>query len=112
MVKPQSPTTNERPVPGLHDDDVDAFRRWADGLAGLPLSTLTRGDVGPMLSGRAWLDSAFDVFAALLTVQRRSVDRLLEAQHRIAAELIDAAWARTTAFSGLARPHRSEDARR
>jgi hypothetical protein len=96
----------------MHDDDVDAFRRWADGLVGLPISTLTRGDVGPMLSGRAWLDSAFDACAALLTVQRQSVDRLLEAQHRIAAELIDAGWACTTAISGLALPKRSEDAGR
>jgi hypothetical protein len=112
MVKPQSPTMNDLPVPGLHDDDVDAFRRWADGLVGLPISTLTRSDVGPMLSGRAWLDSAFDACAALLTVQRQSVDRLLAAQHRIAAELVDAAWARTTAISGLALPKRSEDARR
>jgi hypothetical protein len=112
MVKPQSPTRNDRPVVGMHDDDVDAFRRWADGLVGLPISTLTRGDVGPMLSGRAWLDSAFDACAALLTVQRQSVDRLLEAQHRIAAELIDAGWVCTTAISGLALPKRSEDAGR
>ncbi len=112
MVKPQSPTENDRPVLGLPDDDVDAIRRWADGLVGLPLSTLTRGDVGPMLSGRAWLDSAFDACTALLTIQRQSVDRLLAAQHRIAAELVDAAWARTTAISGLALAKRSEDARR
>lgn len=112
MVNPQSPTKNDRPLPGPHEDDVDAIRRWADGLVGLPISTLVRGDVGPMLSGRAWLDSAFDAFAALLTVQRKSVDRLLEAQHRIAAELIDAGWARTTAITTLVLPNRSEDARR
>jgi hypothetical protein len=99
-------------VLGLHDDDVDAFRRWADGLVGLPISTLTRGDVGPMLSGRAWLDSAFDACAALLTVQRRSVDRLLEAQHRIAAEIVDAGWARATAITAMTLPNRPEDARR
>ena len=55
MVKPQSPPKNDRPVFGVADDDVDTFRRWADGLVGLPISTLARGDVGPMLSGRAWL---------------------------------------------------------
>lgn len=114
MVESQSPTKNDRPVSGLHDADdaVDPLRRWADGLVSLPISTLARGDVGPMLSGRAWLDSAFDAFAALLTVQRQSIDRLLEAQHRIAAELIDAGWARTTAISGLALPGPSKDARR
>jgi len=115
MVKPQSPPENDRPVFGLADDDVDTIRRWADGLVGLPISTLARGDVGPMLSGRAWLDSAFDACTALLTVQRRSVDRLLEAQHRIAGELIDAGWARATAITAMAlpnRPNRPEDARR
>ena len=106
MVKPQ--------LIGLppQDEDVDALRRWADGLAGLPISVLARGDVGPMLSGRAWLDSAFDAVTALLTVQRQSVDRLLRAQHRVAAELMDAGWACTTTISGLVFPVRSEDARR
>jgi hypothetical protein len=108
MVKPQTQTKNDRP----RDDGVDALQHWADGLLGLPISALGRGDVGPMLSGRAWLDSAYDAVAALLTLQRRSVDRMLEAQHRIAAELIDAGWARTTAISGLALPDRSKDARR
>ena len=112
MVKPQSPPENDRPVFGVADDDVDMFRRWADGLVGLPISTLARGEVGPMLSGRAWLDSAFDACTALLTVQRRAVDRLLEAQHRIAAELVDAGWARATAITAMALPNRPEDARR
>ena len=114
MVNQQSPTKNDRPVSGLHDDDVDLdpLRRWADGLVGLPIGTLARGDVGPMLSGRAWLDSAFDACTAVLTIQRRSVDRLLEAQHRIAAELIDAGWARATAITAMALPNRPEDARR
>jgi len=112
MVKPQSPPKNDRPVFGVADDDVDTFRRWADGLVGLPISTLARGDVAPMLSGRAWLDSAFDACTALLTVQRRAVDRLLEAQHRIAAELVDAGWARATAITAMALPNRPEDARR
>jgi len=112
MVKPQSPPENDRPVFGLADDDADTFRRWADGLVGLPVSTLARGDVGPMLSGRAWLDSAFDACTALLTVQRRAVDRLLEAQHRIAAEIVDAGWARATAITAMTLPNRPEDARR
>ena len=112
MVKPQSPPENDRPVFGVADDDVDTFRRWADGLVGLPISTLARGEVGPMLSGRAWLDSAFDACTALLTVQRRSVDRLLEAQHRIAAEIVDAGWARATAITAMTLPNRPEDARR
>ena len=112
MVKPQSPPENDRPVFGLADDDVDTIRRWADGLVGLPISTLARGDVAPMLSGRAWLDSAFDACTALLTVQRRAVDRLLEAQHRIAAEIVDAGWARATAITAMTLPNRPEDARR
>src|SRR4051795_6942795 len=62
---------------------LDAFRRWTDGLAGLPLSVLAGGDVGPFLSGRAWVDGTFETVAALLTVQRQSVDRLLRAQQRI-----------------------------
>jgi len=97
---------------GVADDDVDTFRRWADGLVGLPISTLARGDVAPMLSGRAWLDSAFDACTALLTVQRLAVDRLLEAQHRIAAEIVDAGWARATAITAMTLPNRPEDARR
>ena len=81
------------------DVTVDVFRRWADGLVGLPLRVLAGADVGPFLSGRAWLDGTFETVSALLTVQRRSVDRILASQHRIAARLVDTGWALATAIS-------------
>ena len=83
------------------DVTVDAFRHWADDVVGLPVKVLAGGDVGPFLSGRAWLDGTFETVTALLTVQRRSVDRILESQHRIAARLVDSGWALTTAISGV-----------
>lgn len=83
------------------DVAVDAFQHWADGPVGLPVRVLSGGHVGPVLSGRAWLDGTFETVAALLTVQRRSTDRLLESQHRIAAQLVDSGWALTTAFGGV-----------
>lgn len=97
------------------DVAVDAFRHWADGLVGLPIRALAGGDVGPVLSGRAWLDGTFETVAALLTVQRRSIDRFLESQHRIAAQLVDSGWALTTAISGVVprgRAGEGEDVRR
>jgi len=91
---------------------VDALRRWTDGLAGLPLSVLAGEDVAPYLSGRAWLDGTFETVAALLTVQRQSVDRLLRAQHRIAAQLVDSGWTLTTTLGGVGlRGRTSEDER-
>jgi hypothetical protein len=113
MVKPQSQTENDRPVIGPARRRVRRAPAWADGLVGLPIGALARGDVGPLLSGRAWLDSAFDAVAALLTVQRQSVDRLLQAQHRIVAEIVDAGWARMTAHQWRRPvPDRAKDARR
>jgi hypothetical protein len=83
------------------DITVDAIRQWADGVVGLPVKVVAGGDVGPLLSGRAWLDGTFETVIALLTVQRRTVDRILESQHRIAARLVDSGWALTTAISGV-----------
>jgi hypothetical protein len=83
------------------DITVGAIRQWADGVVGLPVKVVAGGDVGPLLSGRAWLDGTFETVIALLTVQRRSVDRILESQHRIAARLVDSGWALTTAISGV-----------
>ena len=98
------------------DVAVDAFRRWADGLVGLPIRALAGGDVGPVLSARALLDGTFETVAALLTVQRRSIDWFLESQHRIAAQLVDSGWALTTAISGVGLPRdragEGEDVRR
>jgi hypothetical protein len=83
------------------DVTVDVLRRWAGGVVGLPVQVLAGGDVGPFLSGRAWLDGTFETVTALLTVQRRSVDRVLRSQHRIAARLVDSGWALATAISGM-----------
>ena len=83
------------------DVAVGAFRHWAGGVVGLPVKVLAGGDVGPFLSGRAWLDGTFETVTALLTVQRRSVDRILDSQHRITARLVDSGWALATAISGV-----------
>jgi hypothetical protein len=77
---------------------VNAFRHWADDVVGLPVKVLAGADVGPFLSGRAWLDGTFETVSALLTVQRRSVDQILASQHRIAARLVDTGWALATAI--------------
>jgi hypothetical protein len=77
---------------------VDAFRHWADDVVGLPVKVLAGADVGPFLSGRAWLDGTFETVSALLTIQRRSVDRILASQHRIAVRLVDTGWALATAI--------------
>ena len=80
------------------DVTVSAFRHWADDVLGLPVKVLAGADVGPFLSGLAWLDGTFETVSALLTVQRRSVDRILASQHRIAARLVDTGWALATAI--------------
>ncbi len=80
---------------------TSAVRHWVGELFGLPIKMLAGGDVTPATSGRVWLDGTFEAIAALLTVQRRSVDRFLASQHRIAAQLIDSGWALTPAIGGL-----------
>lgn len=89
---------------------VDALRNWTDGILGLPVRVLAGEDVGPWLSGRAWLDGTFETVAALMTVQRRSVDRFLQVQHRIAAQLVDSGWTLAMA-AGSAGARRGEDER-
>ena len=44
---------------------VNAFRHWADDVVGLPVKVLAGADVGPFLSGRAWLDGTFETVIAL-----------------------------------------------
>jgi len=93
---------------------TDLLRHWADAFFGLPIKMLAGGDVRPVLSGRAWLDGTFEAVTALLTVQRRSVDRLLESQHRFATQLADSGWTLTAAIGGAARGRagEKEDAQR
>jgi hypothetical protein len=94
---------------------VDAFQQWVDGMVGFPIRMSAGGDVGPVVSGRALLDGTFETVAALLTVQRRSVDRFLQLQHRIAAQLVDSGWVLTKAVGGVGlrgRAREAEDARR
>ena len=69
------------------------LQEWADSLAGLPFTVLSRGDVGPIISGRIWLDGTFELVDVWWTVHRRSVEQLLGAQRRAAEQMVDSGWA-------------------
>ena len=78
-------------------------REWADGLAGLPFSALTRGDVDPISLNRSWLDGTFELIDVWWTVHRRSVDHLLALQRRAAAQMLDSGRALSEMNRALAR---------
>jgi hypothetical protein len=69
------------------------LREWADSLAGLPFSVLSRGDVGSIISGRSWLDGTFELVDVWWTVHRRSVEQLLAVQRRTTTQMVDSGWA-------------------
>ena len=69
------------------------LRQWADGLAGLPFSVLSRGDVSSIISGRSWLDGTFELVDVWWTVHRRSVEQLLAVQRRTTTQMVDSGWA-------------------
>jgi hypothetical protein len=69
------------------------LREWADGLAGLPFSVLARVDVGPIISGRSWLDGTFELVDVWWTVHRRSVEQLMAVQRSTTTQMVDSAWA-------------------
>jgi hypothetical protein len=54
---------------------------------------LSRGDVGPVMSGRIWLDGTFELVDVWWTVHRRSVEQLLGAQRRAAEQMVDSGCA-------------------
>ena len=80
-----------------HDATVDAFKQWSDRLAGTPITVLA-GDVGAILSGKAWVDGTFEVTETLLSAQRRYVDQLLTNQRRLTGSLLDSTFALTRAM--------------
>jgi len=76
-----------------HAATTGVLQGWADSLAGLPFTVLSRGDVGPVMSGRIWLDGTFELVDVWWTVHRRSVEQLLGAQRRAAEQMVDSGWA-------------------
>jgi hypothetical protein len=66
------------------DTAAGIAQQWAGRLAGLPFTALSGGGIAQLVSGRIWIDCATDMLDALLTVQRRSVERFLHAQYRTA----------------------------
>jgi hypothetical protein len=61
------------------DAAAGLMQRWTGQMTGIPFTALTRG-TGAIMSGRVWFDCTFEMVDALLTVQRRSLDRLLGIQ--------------------------------
>jgi hypothetical protein len=83
-----------------HDAAVGVAQQWAGQLAGIPFTALSGGGVEPVVSGRLWVDCTLETVNVLLTVQRRSVDRLLDLQHRTASLMIESGMALATAGWG------------
>jgi hypothetical protein len=81
------------------------LQEWVDGVAGLPFTFLGRGDVGPVLSGRIWVDGAFELVDVWWNVHRRSVEEFLALQRRATAQMVDSGWALATVNRALL--HRS-----
>ena len=68
-------------------------QQWAGRLAGIPFMALSGSGVAPVVSGRVWLDCTTEMIDALWTVQRHSVERLLDAQCRTAGVIAESGLA-------------------
>ena len=72
---------------------AEMAQQWAARLAGIPFTALSGGSIEPVVSGQIWLDCTTEMIDALLTVQRRSVERLLHAQYRTAGHIAESSLA-------------------
>jgi hypothetical protein len=79
------------------DTAAGVAQQWAGRLAGIPFAALSGGDIAQVVSGRMWLDCTTEMVDALLTVQRRSTERLLHAQYRTAGLIAESGLALATA---------------
>jgi hypothetical protein len=80
-----------------HDATIDAFKQWSDRVAGTPI-TLLAGDAGAVISGRAWVDGAFEMTETLLIAQRQYLDQFLTNQRHIVGNLLDSNFTLTKAM--------------
>jgi hypothetical protein len=94
------------------DTAAGLAQQWAGRLAGIPFMALSGGGVAPVVSGRIWLDCTTEMIDALFTVQRHSVERLLDAQYRTAGlvaesglALAAAGWRTVGATAGPEHDH-------
>jgi hypothetical protein len=96
MTEPQSQMPERRPqdpaVPPVAET-LDVLREWTDSLAALPFTVLGRGDAGPVVSGKMWVDGTFELVDVWWAVHRRSVEQLLAAQRRTTVQMVDSGWA-------------------
>lgn len=74
-------------------ETLGVLKEWTDSLTGLPFTVLGRGDVGPIVSGRMWVDGAFELVDVWWAAHRRSVEQLLAVQRRTTAQMVDSGWA-------------------
>jgi hypothetical protein len=74
------------------DATIDAFQRWTDRVAGMPI-TLLSGDAAAVLSGKVWVDDAFDATETLLAAQRQYLDHFLANQRHVATKLLETNFA-------------------
>ena len=80
-----------------HHATIDALKQWSDRVAGTPI-TLLSGDAGAVLSGKAWVDGAFEVTETLLAAQRRYLDQFLTSQRQLVENLLDSSFTLTKAM--------------
>ena len=92
MTEPQSRIAEGPAVPPVAET-LGVLKEWTDNLTGLPFTVLGRGDVGPIVSGRMWVDGAFELVDVWWAAHRRSVEQLLAAQRRTTAQMVDSGWA-------------------
>jgi hypothetical protein len=89
--------TAEEGMRRAHNVTIDAFKRWNDRVAGTPI-TLLSGDAGSVLSGRAWVDGAFEVTETLIAAQRLYLDQFLTNQRQLVGSLLDSNFTLTKAM--------------
>ena len=89
--------TAEEGMRRAHTVTIDAFKRWNDRVAGTPI-TLLSGDAGAVLSGRAWVDGAFEVTETLIAAQRLYLDQFLTNQRQLVGSLLDSNFTLTKAM--------------
>jgi hypothetical protein len=96
------------------DTAAGMAQQWAGRLAGIPITALSGGGIAQVVSGRMWLNCTTEMMDALLTVQGRSMERLLHAQYRTAGLIAESGLALATAgwrsFGGTSEPTRDREA--
>jgi hypothetical protein len=90
------------------DASIEALQRWADRVAGMPI-TLLSGDAAAVLSGKVWVADAFDATEMLLAAQRQYVDQFLANQRHVATKLLDTNFALLKGMWQVTRATRDTD---